>query len=309
MTLTELRFFVTLAKTQHFGRAASLCHVSQSTLSMGIKRLEASLGLRLFERAQQGVMLTAAALPLLGRAQEALNQIQALSDLAAQGADAWDTPLPLGVELGLGAHWLPQTLSQLDFAAPQMPLVLEEGEASSLVDRLRSGALDVVFSCQRLKAPDVVCQTLVEEPYVLLLAESHPQAQGARLEPEALEPVWVSQWDRPLLAALAEQPSQRWQDKPISRELLLPLVAAGLACTWVPQSHALESCGDRRLTWRTWPLPLARPLCLSWRQEFTRGRALDALRQALLVSCSVFWPFAQDAEAPEIPRRVDNRRW
>jgi LysR family hydrogen peroxide-inducible transcriptional activator len=44
MTLNELRFFIALAKTQHFGKAAALCHVSQPNLSMGIKKLEASLG-------------------------------------------------------------------------------------------------------------------------------------------------------------------------------------------------------------------------------------------------------------------------
>ncbi len=44
MTLTELRYLAALAETRHFGRAAEKCHVSQPTLSMGIKSLEDKLG-------------------------------------------------------------------------------------------------------------------------------------------------------------------------------------------------------------------------------------------------------------------------
>ena len=43
MTLTELRYIVTLAQEQHFGRAAERCHVSQPTLSVGVKKLEDEL--------------------------------------------------------------------------------------------------------------------------------------------------------------------------------------------------------------------------------------------------------------------------
>lgn len=51
MTFTELRHATVLAKTQHFGRAAELCNVSQPTLSIAIKKLESELGVQIFERA------------------------------------------------------------------------------------------------------------------------------------------------------------------------------------------------------------------------------------------------------------------
>jgi LysR family hydrogen peroxide-inducible transcriptional activator len=50
MTFKELHYFVTVAETRHFGRAAVLCDISQSTLSIQIGRLEDRLGVRLFQR-------------------------------------------------------------------------------------------------------------------------------------------------------------------------------------------------------------------------------------------------------------------
>ena len=58
MTLTELRYLAALAEVRHFGRAAEKCHVSQPTLSAGIKSLEEKLGLVLCERRRGETLLT-----------------------------------------------------------------------------------------------------------------------------------------------------------------------------------------------------------------------------------------------------------
>jgi LysR family hydrogen peroxide-inducible transcriptional activator len=57
-SLQQLRFLCALAEQRHFGRAAESCAVTQSTLSGGIKELEARLGIALFERSHRHVMLT-----------------------------------------------------------------------------------------------------------------------------------------------------------------------------------------------------------------------------------------------------------
>ena len=58
MTLTELRYIVTLAQLQHFGKAAERCNVNQSTLSIAVKKLEGELGIELFERSKSSVRPT-----------------------------------------------------------------------------------------------------------------------------------------------------------------------------------------------------------------------------------------------------------
>jgi LysR family hydrogen peroxide-inducible transcriptional activator len=58
MTLTELRYIVAVARERHFGRAAEACHVTQPTLSAGIKELEDLFGVSLAEREARGATLT-----------------------------------------------------------------------------------------------------------------------------------------------------------------------------------------------------------------------------------------------------------
>ena len=58
MTLTELRYITAVARERHFGRAAEACFVSQPTLSIAIKKLEAELDISLFERARHKVETT-----------------------------------------------------------------------------------------------------------------------------------------------------------------------------------------------------------------------------------------------------------
>ena len=58
MTLKELQYVLALAETGHFGKAAEVCYVTQSTLSLQLRRLEESLGVQLFDRDHKPVTPT-----------------------------------------------------------------------------------------------------------------------------------------------------------------------------------------------------------------------------------------------------------
>ena len=72
MTLTELRYIVALAQAQHFGRAAEMCHISQPTLSVGVKKLEEDLGVLIFERSKTAVRVTHIGEAMVAQAQRML---------------------------------------------------------------------------------------------------------------------------------------------------------------------------------------------------------------------------------------------
>ncbi|MDC8011461.1 LysR family transcriptional regulator [Tahibacter soli] len=58
MSIRDLRYLVALADTLHFGKAAERCHVTQSTLSIQVKKLEEYLGIAVFDRNHAKVELT-----------------------------------------------------------------------------------------------------------------------------------------------------------------------------------------------------------------------------------------------------------
>ena len=89
MTLTELRYIVTLAQEQHFGHAAERCHVSQPTLSVGVKKLEDELGIMIFERSKSAVRVTPIGQRIVGQAQKVLEEALRFASWPALAKTSW----------------------------------------------------------------------------------------------------------------------------------------------------------------------------------------------------------------------------
>src|SRR5438045_9765393 len=97
MELRQLRSFVAVAEELHFRRAAERLHLAQPSVSQQIRRLEAELGVRLFERNRRGASLTAAGETLLGEARDLLGRAEA----AVAATRATGTGLRGGLRLSL----------------------------------------------------------------------------------------------------------------------------------------------------------------------------------------------------------------
>ena len=82
ISLKQLRYFAAVARFAHFGKAAEFCNVTQPALSMQVRELESGLGLKLFERRQQGVQLTDTGSEILDRARKILAAVRDLDDFA-----------------------------------------------------------------------------------------------------------------------------------------------------------------------------------------------------------------------------------
>ena len=87
MTLTELKYVIAVAQERHFGRAAELCHVSQPSLSVAVKKLEKELGVNIFERRSTDITLTPIGELIVEQAQRVLEDAQKLRECAQQGKD------------------------------------------------------------------------------------------------------------------------------------------------------------------------------------------------------------------------------
>jgi LysR family hydrogen peroxide-inducible transcriptional activator len=297
MTLTELRYIVTLAQEQHFGHAADRCNVSQPTLSVAVKKLEDELGIALFERSKTRVSPTPMGEQIVAQAQKVLEQAAAIKDIASSGKDQLSSPLKVGAIFTIGPYLFPAFIPQLQKLAPKMPLYVEEGFTATLRQRLRKGELDVIIVALPFTEADVVTQKLYEEPFVVSLPANHPLAKknsisSADLVKENVLLLGPGHCFREqiLEACPNIQTTSADDANPIrtategsSLETLRHMVASGIGITVLPESAATSRYEPNSLVTR----PLAdtkatRTVALAWRASFPRHKAIDILREAIL---------------------------
>ena len=144
MNLRDLEYAVAVADHGHFGRAAAACNVSQPTLSGQILKLEAELGLKLFEREGRAVRVDARAAGVIAEARAALAAAAGVTVAARAARDPFAGPLRIGMIATVAPYLLPFALPAAIKALPQTPLHLIEDLTDRLLQRMSEGALDAV---------------------------------------------------------------------------------------------------------------------------------------------------------------------
>src|SRR5258707_833662 len=185
-SLQQLRFLCALAEQCHFGRAAESCAVTQSTLSGGIKELEARLGIKLFERSQRQLMLTPLGKEIATRAQRLLVDAEELVGLARNAQEPLSGPLRFGVIPTVGPYVLPSLLSHLGIALPKLKLYVREAPTPVLLDKLASGELDILLVAIPYGLGDVEAMEIAEDPIVVAMPRNHPLRQVKALTRDEL---------------------------------------------------------------------------------------------------------------------------
>lgn len=287
MNLRDLKYFLALAETRHFGQAAARHFVSQPTLSGQIRKLEEELGGALFERSKKSVVITPLGALLLPCARRAVAEVDALVQCADASRDPLAGPLRLGMILTLAPYLVPLVLVPFKRRYPQMPWVLTEELTDRLLARLRGHELDCVLLATSVDDPELIARPLFDEPFWLALPPKHPLIKKKLIATSDLR-----QLDLLLLAeghcladqamdlcGMHERPQSGGQAdlRAASLETLLQLVAAGSGATLVPALALLHGVrAGSGVTVR--PLPDAsRRVSLVWRRSFPRPAAIEAL--------------------------------
>lgn len=299
MTLTELRYIVTLAEERHFGRAADRCHVSQPTLSVAVKKLEDELDVVLFERSKNHINVTETGQQVVQQARRVLDQVMVIRDIATTGKNQLNAPLRVGAIYTIGPYLFPHRLPELHRVAPQMPLYIEESYTAVLRERLRQSELDAVIVALPFAEPEVVTLPLYDEPFVVLMPSAHPLTRypfitSTLLADEDLLLLGPGHCFReqvleacPELLHKLNQQSRRDSVRNLvtegsSLETIRHMVASGLGISVLPLSAAGE---DRYppglLAIRPFAPPVPfRTVGLAWRVTFPRPKAIDILSLA-----------------------------
>jgi len=292
MTLTELRYIVTLAQEQHFGHAAERCYVSQPTLSIAVKKLEEELGVALFERSKSAVRVTPIGEKVIRQAQIVLEQADVVRDLAKHGKDQLASPLRVGAIYTIGPYLFPQLIPEVQQLAPQMPLYIEENFTEKLRTKIRNGELDAIIIALPFNEADVLTRAIFDEPFVMVMPKDHPLTKQKEVDPAVMgeeKMLLLGEGhcfrDQVLEACPTLNHSLHGQhllNEGSSLETIRMMVASGLGSSVLPLS-AVEGHPSTPLVavrpFRS-PPPM-RTVALAWRASFPRPQAIEVLVQAI----------------------------
>ncbi|HEY5738764.1 MAG TPA: LysR family transcriptional regulator, partial [Gammaproteobacteria bacterium] len=165
MNLRDLKYIVAVADSGHFGRAARHCFVSQPTLSGQIKKLEAELGVMIFERTNRRVAVTPTGEEILRHARLMIEQSDAITQIARARQDPLAGPLRIGAIPTLSPYLMPLILLPLKKRHPQMKLVLSEETTETLLQRLAHHEIDAALLATAEDESDLDRIELFDEPF------------------------------------------------------------------------------------------------------------------------------------------------
>lgn len=288
-SLRQLRFLTALADELHFGRAAEACFVTQSTLSSGLKELEAALGAPVAERSKRSVMLTPLGAELAERARSVLTQVGEMVDLARREAGTLRGPLRLGSIPTIGPFLFPRLLQRLKHDYPELTLYLREELTAGLLEGLRAGRLDVILIALPYEIGDLETASLFMDTYQLATAPGHPLAgpgpvHGSDLDAHTLLLLERGHClQRHALGAFPE--SHARQDNSFAATSLATLIAMveeGIGITLLPQL-VIDAGATRNSNLALTPLEGAWPreIVLAWRKSSARSQDFQELARLL----------------------------
>ncbi|MEA9587915.1 hydrogen peroxide-inducible genes activator [Xanthomonas sp. WHRI 10064A] len=184
-TLRQLSYFVALADTGSFTRAAEQMGVSQPSLSQQIRALETIIGAPLFERGVPAI-LTPLGSDLLDRARSILLDVTDLEEVRTTSTDTLIGTIRLGVSPTLGAYLMPSLVARLHREHPALRVHVREGLPTVLARDLANGVHDLILAQLPVAGSSLHSERLFREPLHVTMAADHPLRSKRYITPADL---------------------------------------------------------------------------------------------------------------------------
>ena len=290
MTLQQLEYVVAVNRLRQFAKAAAYCGVTQPTLSAMIQKLEAELGVRLFDRTAGRVIPTAIGEAVAERAEKTLAMARGIRDLVANEKQKVSGRFRLGILPTIAPYLLPRFLPQLCATHPEMELRVVEMKTSDICRAVRQGDLDAAILV-RLDGMEVFSlQTLFYEQFMAYVSRTdklftHERIRTSDLNDEYLWLLDEGHCFRDQLVKFchlkAAQSSQNTYSLG-SIETFMRMVEGGKGITFIPQLALEQFSSQQREMVRPFAIPVpTREVVLMTRNDFVRDAVSRLLCQSV----------------------------
>jgi LysR family positive regulator for ilvC len=239
----DLRIFLHLSRSLHFGRTAGEVHKSASAVSRVVQRLEEELGRALFERDNRRVELTAAGEALARYAGDALAHWDEFKDGLRQGGAGLRGSISVFASVTACQSFLPRLLMRFREAHPEVQLRLDTGYAVDALQKLAQGEVDVTVAALPERVPRQLVSRVVEITPLIFVSPAAPSEVSRRVDKRTID--W-SEVPMVLPAqGLARSAVERWfrarkvrprvYSEVMGNEAILALVSTGCGVGVVPK--------------------------------------------------------------------------
>ncbi len=291
-SLTQLEYVLAVHRHGHFARAAEACRVTQPTLSMQIQKLEADLGVVLFDRSKKPILLTEAGKKAIDQIQTVLFEAKKIQELAS-GAGLERGSLVLGVIPTVAPYVLPRLLPVLLAHWPELELTIRELQTHRILEALDQDEIDVGLLATPVGVARMFEFPLFYEPFAVLCQKTHPLARKRKLAHEALDPsdLWLLEEGHCLrnqvldICARKRGASDRskFSFESGSLETLKSLVSTTGGVTLLPRLATDRIASNTTIVEFERPIP-ARQIGLVHRREHYKGELIERLGESILRS-------------------------
>lgn len=288
MTLQQLRYIVAIDDYRHFGNAADACNLTQSTLSLLVKKLEDELDVRIFDRDQRPVAPTEIGQKIIDQARVVLFNASQIQEMIRSEKKVLSGPLRLGLISTVAPILIPGIFTAMSRAYPALSLRTEEMLTSTLIDKLHKTEIDIGILSEPVEDPELLEIPLYKERFFAYVSEKDPAYSREKISVNALlkRPLWIMKNGLQLFDASEMSP-----DEDLSYEkyfeggrvgILIQIVNENGGTTVIPETHLslipdpyrknLRPIDDRDRT---------RTIALVIRKDFIHEAILNAVIDAI----------------------------
>uniref|UniRef100_UPI003B52F05E LysR family transcriptional regulator n=1 Tax=Roseovarius indicus TaxID=540747 RepID=UPI003B52F05E len=183
VTIRQIRYFVATAEAGQVSRAAEICNITQSSITLAINRLEDELGQKLFVRQSRGMLLTAQGEDFLRHCHAILQTLDDAMELCPAVPSDLTATIRVGMTGTIAGYVFPPFWRKFKREFPRITLAVVEAEYAELEKALLADELDMVMMLiSNIRRSDACTyEKLLESPRRLWLANSNPLANKERI--------------------------------------------------------------------------------------------------------------------------------
>jgi LysR family hydrogen peroxide-inducible transcriptional activator len=291
MTITQLKYVLSVAEYQNFTVAAEHSFVTQPTLSMQIQKLEDELNAKIFNRSTKPIELTEIGKKIVEQAKIIVDESNRITDIVHQQKGYIGGEFKLGIIPTVMPTLLPMFLLNFTKKYPKVKLIIEELTTEEIIRKLTDGHIDAAIAATPLENEAIKERPLYYEPFVGLIPKGHRLFNNKNIDVNELEVDDILLLEDGhcfkdsvlnLCRSYRSNSSRSFQLQSGSFDTLIKLSKEGLGMTLIPYLQTLDlSEKDQEFLREFKTPPPAREVSLLYHKSQLKMQLIEALKATI----------------------------